>query len=155
MKGHEVWQLPIAIAHQVEGFAVFVDRLNVAENERSFRVLAEGFHRAGDRAWVIEVIRIEPADDLTRGFGKPLVNTVCLPLVLFGNPAREFRRVLLDDLDTVIGRTAIDDPVFNVGIILFQDRANCLLKKGSLVEGGGDNGDEWLSGHVLIIDQVP
>jgi len=81
VEGHQVRQFPIAIAHQIEGISILVNRFNITENKRGFRVQAKGFNRASDCAWIVEIIRIEPAYDLTCGFGKALVDAVCLTFV--------------------------------------------------------------------------
>ena len=60
---------------------MLVNRFYIAEYKRSFGMLAEGFNRASNRPWVIEIIRVEPANDLPCRFGKAFVDSVCLPAV--------------------------------------------------------------------------
>lgn len=66
---------------------------------------------------------------------KALVDGVRLPLVGLGLPVRQPVGIFLDNLQAAIARAAIDDDVFQVGVILLEHRAQGLLEERRLVEG--------------------
>ncbi len=92
--------------------------------------------------------------DLARSTREALVDGIGLPFVFLALPICQAISVFLDDFQAAVAGTAINDDVFNVWVILLEHAKHGLLKEARLVEGWGDDGDEWLGRHGFIIDQV-
>ncbi len=92
-------------------------------------------------AAVVQVVRVQPGDKFTLGTCKAFVDCVSLAFIGLGDPPGDLASIgiTLDDLDTAIGRAAIHDQVFDVGIILPQHRLDGLLDEAGVIEAGGDD----------------
>lgn len=63
---------------------------------------------------------------------------MALAAILLAHPVLILLLVLIYSLDAVIGAATIDDDVFKVRVVLFEDRKDSLFQVLPLVEGGGD-----------------
>src|SRR5687767_13684135 len=108
-------------------------------------MLVESPYRGLDCAGQIIIIRIQPGHDLTLRTRHPFVDRLGLTGLLFRGPICQARRVFLDDLRTATRGSAVDDDIFDARISLIEYGSQGLFEIGSLIEGGGDDGDE---GHI-------
>ena len=76
--------------------------------------------------------------------GETLVDCIRLTPVGLGDPPGKPVGIALDDIQRAIGGSAIDDEVFQVGIILRQHRLDGLFEETSLVIRWSEDGNERL-----------
>lgn len=89
-----------------------------------------------------QVVRIEPGQNGTGGPGEALVDGAGLAAVGLGDPVGQPRLVAADDLRAAVRGTAVDDHVFDLRIVLREDRLDRLLDEAALVERGRNDGDD-------------
>src|SRR5437588_8577380 len=77
-----------------------------------------------------------------------------LAAILFAYPPCQLRFIFADNLDTLIRAAAVDNDVFEVRVILRQDRLDRFLEEISVVEGGGDDGDFWKSSANSVTEMT-
>jgi len=77
---------------------------------------------------------------------KSFVNRVALPTIFFADPVRKIFFVPLDNIDATVGASTVDDDVFEVRIVLFQDRYNGFLEKLRMVIARG---------YTVILGMLP
>ena len=134
VEAKQVLESALTVPEDIDHPAALVDRLHVGVNQNCRRMGFECPDRRADCARQIEVIRVEPGDDLPVRMGKPLVDGLGLPAVLLADPPGQPVCILLDDLHAAVGRTAIDDDVLDVVIVLLQDGKHGLPEEGRLIE---------------------
>src|SRR6516162_11451150 len=64
-----------------------------------------------------------------------------LSSIFLANPIGKPGFILLDYVDTLIGRAAVDDDIFQIRVTLKKDRADRLLDELALVVAGRDDRD--------------
>ena len=100
------------------------------------REIAEDAADDGEAAGVELIGGGDPAHDFAGGAGESFIKGVVHALIGFGEPAGDLRFVFADDVDGAVGGTAVDDEVFEIGIVLGEDRVNRLLDVlGGVVDG--------------------
>src|SRR5262245_3082120 len=80
--------------------------------------IGSGHEGSGDgleRLWHVRIVRVEPADDLSASERHPLVHGIGLAVVGLGHPP-ESVSVRLEDVDSAVGRPAVDHDELEVGI---------------------------------------
>ena len=103
----------------------------------------------GQRSRQIEIVRVEPAENISRRQRKAFIEGVSLTAILFTFPVRQVALVFLDDLGAVVGAPAVDDDVLQVRILLADHGQDRLLQETALVVGRRDYGD-LLEGHQSV-----
>ena len=107
------------------------------------------FESAGydvERSRKIEIVAVEPTDNLASRHTKALVDRIRLPVVGFRNPVCEVSFVALDDRDAFVGAASIDNDVLEISIVLEQHRAERAFNVCPLVVGGRDDADPRSAG---------
>ena len=72
----------------------------------------------------VDVVAVQPGEDLAVRATEPLVDGIALTVVLLATPIMKITVVLLDDLAAAVGTPAIHHNILEVGIALEQDRAD-------------------------------
>src|SRR5579862_385981 len=85
----------------------------------------------------VEIVGVEPAEDLARCQGETLVDRVGLPLVGLRDPAH--LRVAPQDLQRLVRRSAVDDNVLDAWVVLAENTLDRLLDEGTLVHRRRDD----------------
>ncbi|MCU0488249.1 MAG: hypothetical protein MUE67_04760 [Anaerolineales bacterium] len=86
-----------------------------------------------DRAGEIDVIGVQPGDDLAGGSPEALINCLSLTPVWFRDPPGQAVGVPLDDCRAFIGGGAIHNAIFQLDAILLKDRLDGLFQEGGLI----------------------
>src|SRR5574340_1315496 len=73
LEGHQIFQLARSKFHYIDQLTAAVDRIDVAEYHPCLRVRLKGCHCPGNGSRSIQVIRVEPADNLRFGASETLV----------------------------------------------------------------------------------
>jgi len=79
-----------------------------------------------------------------------LVHGIVDPAVGFTGPEREPVRIFSDDLDGPVGRSAVDDDVFNVRIPLIENAPNRLFDDVPAIPNDCNDADERSMVDVII-----
>ena len=95
-----------------------------------------------DGSWQIQVIRVQPGDDLAASALETFVDGFRLATVFFGYPPGQLIAVLFNDLLAAILGSAIYNAVFDLHLILEQYRTDCILQEIYLIVGRGDDRDK-------------
>lgn len=82
--------------------------------------LIQGYD-AFDTVGIQQIIGVDPADQVTRGQPKSFVDRVGLTMIALVYNHIDSVAVLVDDRHGVVGRAAVDEDVFDVGVCLCQD----------------------------------
>ena len=113
----------------------------VSADDIGSRARAKGVDGLADRARQVGVVCVNISEDVAGGPGKALVQTVGGPRVGLedgdGNPVA----VALDDVPAPIGRARVDDDIFDIVVVVLDDRKDSAFEKGRLIEGDRDDGD--------------
>lgn len=88
-----------------------------------------------------QVVTAEPIDDLAAATGETFVDGIALSGVFFADPPCEAIAVAVNDLQAVVGGTAINDENFEVGIILIKEGLERCFERGTGIQIGYDDGD--------------
>ena len=86
----------------------------------------------------IEIIAVQPGDDIPGRHPEPFVQRMALSMIRFRHPPD--MRIFFQHLERIVPGTIVDDDVLEIRIVLDQDAANGVLNKAALVEGGRYNG---------------
>jgi hypothetical protein len=115
----------------------------------AFGVAEEGGGGAVKGSGFVEVVAVEPGEDVAGGCVEALGNRIVEVAVGPLNQAADVLGVALENAWGIVGGTAIDDDVFEVGVVLTGDAEEGLFEKGCAVEVGCDDGDTGpgLLGH--------
>lgn len=81
----------------------------------------------------VHVIRVQPGEDVTCRARERSIDRCRLSVIFLAYPPGQMAFVFLNDRDAAIAATAVDDDVFEVGIVLAEDGEAGLLEKGRLV----------------------
>jgi hypothetical protein len=112
----------------------------------------EVFDCAFDSMRQQDIVGVEIGADAAARLSKPLVDGVRLTAIRGGGPRHPIT-VGVEYIKRAIGRTTIEHAILDVRIGLSQDTVNGSAEKPSLVERGGDDGDQgwrwndWLCRH--------
>src|ERR1700690_294352 len=102
----------------------------------------EFLYRCADRAWQIIIVRVEPRHNFTLRVRKTFIDRFRLALVFFAYPPRKATGILMNNIQAAIRRATVHDEIFDIPIILFEDRTDRPFQEGRLIEGWSDNGNE-------------
>src|SRR5207253_2072739 len=113
-----------------------------------------GSHEFGDPgecARAVQVVGVQPADDLARAETHSLVDGVRLTVVrLTDHP--EISNVAVKNRARVIGAAAVAHDVVNGRVTLFEHATNGALDESALIQAGGNDGD---TDHVRLTPGWP
>ena len=123
--GPHIRAQPITPPPGVNGQGIAIDQLRL-------RVRGKVLHHRAHRPRHIQIVTVEPAEDLPPRRRKPLVDGVGLPPVRRRHPGKTIWRGLQESLRAVGGATIHDD-VFDMWIILAVDAVEHLRKILTLV----------------------
>ena len=104
----------------------------------------ENLANGGEGPREVEIGGIEPAHDVTRGFGEAFVDGCVLPAIGFAAPECERVGMALDDFATAVGGSAIDNNILQIRPAAVggkQDALDRLVQVRGLVVGRGDDGN--------------
>src|SRR5690606_41562361 len=89
----------------------------------------DGVKRSGQQ----HVVTVEPRHDFACSTSETLVGRVRLSLIWFTDPISEFGGIFAQNIDAAIGRTAVDDDVFKIGVMLVKHRVESFTQKRRLI----------------------
>jgi hypothetical protein len=84
--------------------------------------------------WQVFVVAVQPCHDFTSGTTEAFVQGIAVAFVAFAAPVVQVRLILADDVGGSVGASAVDHDVFQIGVVLAQNRLDCLFDKACLVE---------------------
>jgi hypothetical protein len=122
------------------GCAALVYVVGLAIDHAHFRTLCQRLDSSRDCARAVDVVRIEPCQNLAAGAGEAPVDRICLPGIRLRAPEGQAVLVAANDFKAAIRRTAVDDDVLQVRVVLGKDRLDRSGQERRLVERRGDNG---------------
>ena len=145
------------LASFAEDMAVRVDPVEVPVHE----VGSSTFEFGGDseeRAGKVDIVRVQIRYDFASGFLESIVERIRCAIVFFGDPEADPVFVLTDDVECLVRRPSVDDDVFQVGVVLSQNRPDRVFDIRSLVVGCRDDTDSgplgptawWLRDSVVF-----
>ncbi len=111
-----------------EGLAVAAEELAAAMGKSHVRGF-QGLYRQADGLRVIDVIRIQDADDPAVGQCEALVEGVADAVVLLAHQIGQAHRLAAQHLESPVGRSAVDDDVLDIREGLRQDRIDRALDR--------------------------
>jgi hypothetical protein len=120
------------------GHALFAEQDWAAGEPFDLRKIAKDAADDGKAAHLVLVGGRDPAHDFAGGAGEAFVEGVVHAVVRLADPAGDLRRVFADDVQGAVGGAAVDDEVFEVGVILREDGLDGLLEVFGGVEDGGN-----------------
>ena len=88
-----------------------------------------------------QIGRADPAHTFAGGAGETFVDGVVHAVIGLADPGMEIRFVATDDVDAAVGRSAVDNDVIKIWVILAKDRANGRVEVAGRVEDGRDEGN--------------
>jgi len=91
------------------------------------------------RAWLEEIVRVEPSKDLPARSAEALDQRVGLTLIGANLRIGESRQEAFDNCDRSVCRAAIDDDVLEIGVSLRVNTFERRLKELALIQRGRDN----------------
>jgi len=138
--GQEARTRPARQIVNAESHTFFVEPGGAAGDPFHFGEIAEDGADDGKAAGVELVGGGDPAHDFAGGAGESFIEGVVHALIGFGEPAGDLRFVFANDVEGAVGGSAIDDEVFEIGIILGEDRLDGLLDVFRGVENGSYEG---------------
>ncbi len=89
----------------------------------------------------IEVVGVEPAENIARGSREALVQGVALTRVALAAPETDVGLVAANNLHGIIGRSPVDDDELKVRPSLVQDRQDAAFDERARVVGRHDDGN--------------
>ena len=112
---------------------VLLYHLAVGATDLAGRPPAKMFHNPHDGPRTKHVVGVEIRQYFALRLAHPLVNGVALALMRLGLPLQAFA-IRAQDVRSFIGRTAIDDSIVDVWIILPQNTIDGAANKLALIE---------------------
>ena len=91
----------------------------------------------------VVIVGIDPGGYFSSGFFESFFQRIALPLVWPGHPIMYPVGVFFYDLYGIVGAAAVDDDVFQVGIMLIEYGLYGLFEIVPLVIAGSDDGNFW------------
>src|SRR5262249_18356419 len=89
-----------------------------------------------ERAWLEVIVRVQPTENIAGGEFESSVDCLGLSSVPLTHPAGEKLLIASDDVDAVVAAAPVHDGVFQVWVMLVEDRQNRLFQVAALVVGG-------------------
>src|SRR3984885_15061453 len=130
---------------------VQIDVIGHAVNHVDLRMGFGKCDNPRDCAGIIDVVRIQPADDFAVGGADTLVNRVGLSLVLFRDPFDTVTETP-KHINSIVSAAAVEHDVFDIGAGLRGDAFKCTLNELPLVVGGCNNADfHDISGNSTML----
>jgi hypothetical protein len=129
-----------------------IDMITPSVNHLHLRVLSKKIRHAIQRLRVIDVIRVEPADDVSSRGADSLVDGIRLAPVSLRDPAKA-TLPSSQYLQGLIRAPAIDDHVFQTRNILIQDTPDGPADEIPLIQRRRNDTDGW-ERHMKILISV-
>ena len=104
----------------LEGLIAQIDMIGHAVDHIDIRVASKKATTCAIALGIIDVIGIQPADDLAIGGADPLVDGVGLAFVCFRYPSHAAAEAL-EHIDGVVGAAAVEHDMFDLGAGLRRD----------------------------------
>ena len=120
--------------------ALLAEEHRAAGNPLDLREVAEDAADHGEAANLVLVGGADPAHDFAGGAGEAFIERVVHAFVGLADPRGDLRFVFTNHVEGAVGGGAVDDEVFEVGIVL-EDGLDGLLDVFDGVEDRGDEGD--------------
>src|SRR5580658_9888440 len=121
-----------------QGLSRLIDNQVVAVDEVNERIVFERLRSSGKAVGLVEVVRVQPSNDVARRHTETLVDSVALAAIFLRNPAQmlpaRHRGESLENLNRAVSGGAVDDDVLESRIMLAFDAAQRRLDKLRLVE---------------------
>jgi len=105
------------------------------------RSLSKCLRRCKKGAWSIEIIGVQPCNDLPSRPFESLIDGICLSAVRFANPECYPAFIFSDNFNALVCAASIDDDVLKIRVTLQEHRPDRLLNEPALVVGWRDNTD--------------
>src|SRR5207247_11229505 len=120
-----------------------VDNLVASHEPLCRRILAKSVRDGGEGAGRIEVVGVEPGDDVAARHFHSFVDRVGLAAIRPADPAdARVARERSEELDRAVGASAVDDDPFEVEVAgLRKDAPAGLFEVAPAVEGRGDDAE--------------
>src|SRR5450432_756842 len=134
-----------------ESLIAQIDMIGHTVDHIDIRVSIEECRHACDRTGIVDVIRIQPADDLAIGSSDSLVDSVGLAVVAFRDPSHAVAEPI-EYSSGVVRAAAIEYDMFNVSAGLDGNALKGAPDELSLVEGWRYDAD--LHGGLLSANSV-
>src|SRR5437667_11877793 len=115
----------------------------VAANPFAFRVILKVLRHRRERAGQIEIVAVYETENLAGCFLDPFIDCLHLAAILFADPVGQVLFITTNDLDALISAATVDDYVFEIRILLIEDRQNRLFEKLFLIIGRGEDAELW------------
>ena len=80
------------------------------------------------------IVAVQPAKHIAGGLRQSFVDRMTLTAIFFAAPTGQPRFVSANDRDAFVRAAAIHNDVFQLRVVLQQDRTNRLLQKACLIE---------------------
>ena len=81
----------------------------------------------------MEIIAVQPAEDIAGGTSKTFVDRCGLASILFGTPETQLRVLFLENFNRLVGAPSVEDRELQIRIPLFEDTPNRFLKEMTLI----------------------
>src|SRR5579884_1663234 len=125
--------------HLAENVPLLVDLAPAAVHERT-TAGTECLHRGRHSAREVDVVRVQPAEDLAASQREPLVERMRLAAVRLRDPAKVV--VAPKDVERLVRRAAVDDDVLDPRVVLLAHAVDRRRKIPALVQGRSHDRDE-------------
>ncbi len=123
---------------------------HVADDQPCLRIFFCRFGQLAKYAGVIGIVRVLPCDPFACCPTKALVYGFRLPTIRFAYPPCQPIRIATNDVNATVGRTAIDDEVLQVRVVLVKNGANRAFQIACLVITRRDDSDAWPLRHFVL-----
>ena len=127
--------------------AVFFDQIALAVDQGGLRVAGQHLHGVGDGPRIIEVIGVQPGDDLPAAALETFVDGAALAAVgMTAEP--DLLSVALEDFPGTVAAAAVENQHLQRRVILGQDAVDGGPQVLGLLVGRNDDADQRV--HVLL-----
>src|SRR5690242_3077697 len=122
--------------------AAAVDDIVMSIDHVGIRMAAKGFADGAQGTRQVGVVRAQPREDLAGGAREALANRLGVPSVALADPPCQAMLIAPDQVDYLrIGRTTVHDDVFEIRVILVEDRTDSLFQILRAIVSGSHHGD--------------
>jgi hypothetical protein len=125
-----------------------LDKVKAISGEQLFLVRVEFFRDISERSGKIEIIRIQPRENLSGRALESRIDRGGLSAIGLAAPKSEMLLVFFYDLHRIVRGTAVHHEIFEIWISLTQDGFNRIGQECALVIRGGDHRDAGENFHA-------
>ena len=103
IESQQVLEVILGIGMPVEKLEISIHHNTIAVDHTDLRMVLKDMHSMGNHIrGVIEIIRVEPGDNITAGMHESLIDCLRLTGVLLGDPPCQPFSIFIDDFNTPI-----------------------------------------------------